>query len=250
VSADVATTGPTWFAGTGEWSDPVGALRVALFADLLGRFTPGRLVDLGAGHGIFARVAADLGWEVTAVDARDERFPDDPRVQWVRSDIRAFLDQELDVDVVACLGLWYHLTLDDQRTLARCCAPRPLILDTHVGMPSRDDHPGHRKQLSDVRDQDGFAGRLYHERGLRTRLTAAWGNEYSFWPTLASLERQLTDAGYDVVEQISPAVAPDRRFFLARTIGDAARARLDATVTRYVSRVPSAAAPTATAPAP
>jgi SAM-dependent methyltransferase len=240
VTAVVPTARPTWFAATDRWKDPVGALRVALFADLLGRFPVGRLVDLGAGHGIFARVAADLGWEVTAVDARDERFPDDPRVQWVRSDIRAFLDQELDVDLVACLGLWYHLTLDDQLTLARCCAPRPMIVDTHVGMVSREDHPAHRDQLSDVREKDGYAGRLYHERGMRTRATAAWGNEYSFWPTPAALERQLTGAGYDVVEQVSPAVAPDRRFFLARTLADGDRARLDATVSRYVSRVPGA----------
>jgi SAM-dependent methyltransferase len=232
----------TWFAGTDRYSDPVGALRIALFADLLGRFPTGRLVDLGAGHGIFARVAADLGWEVTAVDARDERFPADPRVQWVRSDIRAFLDQELDVDVVACLGLWYHLTLADQRTLAACCAPRPLILDTHVGMPSRDDHPAHGRQLSDLRTEDGFTGRLYHERGMKTRPTASWGNEYSFWPTLGTLERQLTDAGYDVVEQVSPAVAPDRRFFVARVLGAEERARLDATVSRYVTHAPAGTA--------
>jgi SAM-dependent methyltransferase len=234
VAPEVPT--PTWFAGTKAYSDPVGALRIALFADLLGRFPTGRLVDLGAGHGIFARVAADLGWEVTAVDARDERFPNDPRVQWVTSDIRAFLDQELDVDVVACLGLWYHLTLEDQRTLARCCAPRPLIIDTHVGMAAADDHPAHRKQLSDLRETEGFVGRLYHERGMRTRPTAAWGNEYSFWPTPATLERQLTDAGYDVVEQLSPAVAPDRRFFVARVLGAAERERLDGAVSRYVTR--------------
>jgi hypothetical protein len=107
-------------------------------------------------------------------------------------------------------------------------------------MPSREDHPAHRDQLSDVRDRDGFSGRLYHERGMKTRATAAWGNEYSFWPTTASLERQLSSAGYDVVEQVSPAVAPDRRFFLARVLGDGDRARLDATVTRYVSRAPGA----------
>jgi hypothetical protein len=236
MTAPVAAPASTWFAGTAAYRDPVGALRIALFADLLGRFTPGRLVDLGAGHGIFARVAADLGWEVTAVDARDERFPKDPRVQWVRSDIRAFLDQELDVDVVACLGLWYHLTLEDQRTLARCCAPRPLILDTHVGMPSLADHPAHRRQLSELRETEGFVGRLYHERGMKTRATASWGNEYSFWPTPLALEKQLADAGYDVVEQVGPAVAPDRRFFVARVLGADTRARLEGTMSRYVTR--------------
>jgi SAM-dependent methyltransferase len=235
AAGDLEVT-PAWFDGMAAYKDPVGALRIALFADVLSRFPTGRLVDLGAGHGIFARVAADLGWEVTAVDARDERFPTDRRIQWVRSDIRAFLDQELDVDVVACLGLWYHLTLEDQRTLARCCAPRPLILDTHVAMASADDHPAHRKQLSDIRATDGFAGRLYHERGLKTRPTAAWGNEYSFWPTPASLDKQLTDAGYDVVEQLSPAVAPDRRFFVARVLAEPDRDRLTGLVSRYVTR--------------
>lgn len=224
----------SWFETAERFGDPVGALRVALFIDLLGRFRRGRLVDLGAGHGIFSRVAADLGWEVTAVDARDERFPDDPRVAWVRSDIRAFTDQDLDAEVVACLGLWYHLTLDDQRALAACCAPRPLIIDTHLAMPSADDHPAHRDRLTRIHDRDGFAGRLYHERGMKTRPTAAFGNEYSFWPTPATLERQLIEAGYDVVETISPAVAPDRRFVVARVIDTGARRRIDAEVSRYV----------------
>jgi hypothetical protein len=230
---DTRTAG-SWFASTDRFADPEGALRIALFTDLLGRFRRGRLVDLGAGHGIFARVAADLGWEVTAVDARDERFPDDPRVTWVRSDVRACVGQELDADVVACLGLWYHLTLADQLALAACCAPRPLILDTHLGMPSDDDHPLHHRRLSRLRTLDGFQGRLYSEQQGGVRGTAAFGNDQSFWPTAASLERQLLEAGYDVVEQVSPAVATDRRFYVARVLGTAGRGRVDAAVCRYI----------------
>ena len=37
MTAAVPETTPTWFDGTGAYSDPVGALRIALFADLLGR---------------------------------------------------------------------------------------------------------------------------------------------------------------------------------------------------------------------
>ena len=40
-----------------------------------------RVVDLGAGPCHFARIAAEFGGDVTAVDGRDERIPDDiPRV--------------------------------------------------------------------------------------------------------------------------------------------------------------------------
>ena len=86
----------SWFGGLDRYSDPVGARRIALFTDLLGRFPAGRLVDLGTGHGIFARVAADLGWDVTGVDARDERFPADPRISWLD-----WQDPELDTKAIA-----------------------------------------------------------------------------------------------------------------------------------------------------
>lgn len=233
-SSDTRLAG-SWFESATRFSDPEGALRIALFTDLLSRFHAGRLVDLGAGHGIFARVAADLGWEVTAVDARADRFPDDGRITWVHSDIRACVGQEFDADVVACLGLWYHLTLADQLALAACCAPRPLILDTHLGMPSEADHPLHRRRLSRLRTQDGFQGRLYREQRHDPRGTAAYGNDHSFWPTPSSLERQLLDAGYDVVEQVSPAIAPDRRFFVARVLGRSARGRIETEVSRYIN---------------
>jgi hypothetical protein len=198
---------------------------MAQFVDALGRFPVGHLLDLGAGHGIFSRLAADLGWQVTAVDARADRFPADPRVRWVVSDVRDF-DQYEDVTVVANLGLWYHLTLEDQRRLAERAAPRPLVLDTHVAMPRlTDHHEQHRPRVSALVSEDGYQGRLYLESGMETRATASWGNRYSFWPTLATLERELYDAGYDVLEQVSPPHAPDRRYFVARSLGDAGRRR-------------------------
>ncbi len=76
--------------------------RQALFSQLLSLLLTGRLIDLGTGHGTFAVLAADLGWEVTAVDARTERWPDDRRVTWVQGDIRAQKFEEFDV--VACLA--------------------------------------------------------------------------------------------------------------------------------------------------
>jgi hypothetical protein len=66
--------------------DPIGARRFQLFDTLLGRFTPGKFLDLGAAHGKFSLRAADTGWSVTAVDARNDRFPADSRVHWITSD--------------------------------------------------------------------------------------------------------------------------------------------------------------------
>lgn len=233
---------PTWFETATRFGDPAGAVRIGQFIAVLERFPTGHLVDLGSGHGTFARVAADLGWRVTAVDARADRFPDDPRVTWVTRDVRSFDGYE-GVDVVACLGLWYHLTLADQRALVARCAPRPLVIDTHVGLPDPAAHVVHRDRLGPVRERDGYRGRLYHETGRTARATASWGNEYSFWPTPDTLERQLREGGYDLVDVMAPAPAPDRCFVVARTIDAAARDRLDTVVGRYIAVGDPQAAP-------
>lgn len=73
-------------------------------------FAPGRVVDLGTGHGGYPTLAADLGWKVTVVDARTERWPDPlpPEVDWVQADMR-----EVDLgqfDLILCLSIFYHLT--------------------------------------------------------------------------------------------------------------------------------------------
>jgi hypothetical protein len=222
----------SWFASCDRVRDPAGALRMAEFVTALSRFPVGHLVDLGAGHGIFSRLAADLGWRVTAVDARDVRFPDDERVRWVTADVREF-DEYDDVTVVACLGLWYHLTLADQLTLIAKIAPRPVILDTHVAREDLADHPVHRTKLSGFVSEGDYTGRLYSESGKASQATASWGNTQSFWPTAAGLERQLTQAGYDLLDRLVPAVAADREYLVAQTMADDARARLDELVTRY-----------------
>jgi SAM-dependent methyltransferase len=223
-----------WYRTVDRFRDPMGAMRIVQFAAILSRFPSGHLIDLGAGHGTFSRVAAELGWQVTAVDARDERYPDDARVKWVVSDVREFDDYD-DADVVCCLGLWYHLTLDDQRQLAHRVAPRPLIVDTHVATQTL---PHYQKpleaRLSQILTKDGFTGRLFDEGGLESRPTASWGNRFSFWPSVASLEKQLYEAGYEMFEQVNPPYLPDRAYFVATFLGDhAARTRFESLVTQF-----------------
>jgi len=205
---------------------------MALFLQLLERFPPARLVDLGTGHGMFARLAADRGWDVTAVDARAERFPNDSRVRWVNQDVRQIaLD---DFDVVACLGLWYHLTLADQEGLVERAGGAPLIIDTHVAHDRLADHGSHRKGLSKVKKVGDYSGRYYGERHLQDRFTASFGNDLSFWPTEDSLRAMLLAGSYDLVESIDPPVAPDRRFFLATSIGSERARVLDEAISTYI----------------
>lgn len=183
--------------------DALSRRRHAAFRVLLGLFPPGTCVDLGTGHGAFAREAASLGWDVTAVDARIERFPEDKRVTWLQSDVR---NVELrHFDLIMCLGLFYHLTLEDQLGLLRRASGRPLILDTHL------DHGTHTHALSQLVTLGDFEGRLYREPG---RLTSSWGNSESFWPTLASFHKMLSENGFTVLT-LEPWLMSDRTFFLA-----------------------------------
>lgn len=173
------------------------------FGLLLGLFPPGRCVDLGTGHGSFARQAASLGWSVTGVDARTQRFPEDERVTWLQADIRE-MDLE-EYDVVLCLGLFYHLTIDDQLDLLRRASGRPLIIDTHL------DHGSHAHPLSEPVTIGGFKGRMYHEPG---HLTSSWGNQESFWPDLPSFHCMLEENDYRALT-FEPWLFSDRTFFLA-----------------------------------
>jgi len=186
----------------------ISARRHQVFDAVLSTFQPGRLVDLGAGHGGYARRAADAGWTVTAVDARDDRFPDDSRITWIKQDVREF--DLTGFDLVLCLGLWYHLTVDDQMSLLIKMARNgsPVVIDTHVAT----DNPTFK--LSDPVVQNGYTGRLYNEKGWKTRLTASWNNTESFWPTEDEFYRMLAEHGFPVVFAATPWVTRDRTFFL------------------------------------
>lgn len=186
----------------------MGERRLELFDALLGLFPPGRLIDLGAGHGSFSVRAADRGWKATAVDARTKRFQSDPRIDWVHQDVR---DADLSgYDLILCLGLMYHLTLDDQLDFLNRATGTPLIIDTHVanGTNTKNAH-----RLSDPMTIRGYEGRLFREGDAKSP-TASWGNEESFWPTPEVFYRMLAASGYRSVLAATPWYQPDRTFFL------------------------------------
>lgn len=197
--AEGVTVGPPLAAAA------LGERRLQIFQGLLRVLRPGRLVDIGAGHGKFSVLAADEGWDVTAVDARDERFPPDPRVAWVRQDVREHVLE--GYDLIVCLGLMYHLTLDDQLDLLRRAAGIPLIIDTHLdtGRPTQP--------LSEQVTINGYTGRMFVEETQYA--TASWGNRQSFWATVPDFHRMLNENGYPTILTVEPWYQSDRTFFLA-----------------------------------
>lgn len=182
--------------------------RHEIFRQLLGLFPAGSIVDLGTGHGQFAMAAADLGWKVTGVDARRTRWPDDDRITWIQEDVRKH--DLAPYDVVACLGLFYHLTIKDQLRFLRRANQQPLIIDTHIDV----DRDAAAERLLSKRVTIGkrYKGRRYTEG---RQATASWRNRESFWPTLDSFYLMLTDCGFSTILTAEPWVIPDRTFFLA-----------------------------------
>jgi hypothetical protein len=179
--------------------------RETILRELLAVFPPGKLLDLACGNGMYSLAAHDMGWEVTAVDARTVRMPMTPGIDWVQQDIR-----ETDVggyDVILLMGLLYHLELDDQLDLLRRCSGAVTILDTH-----HSTSPTHL--------EGGYAGNTFreippdHPTTLAETPTAAWGNETSFWATQPDLVRMLHDCGFGMVLALVPPTLRNRTFYV------------------------------------
>jgi SAM-dependent methyltransferase len=198
-----------------------------VFKMLLGLFKPGRLLDLGAGKGNFSIAAAQLGWKVTAVDARTVRWPNPERVpdpaladlirqiDWVHADVREFAIEPGAYDLICILGLLHHLEVDDQIALLRRCAPTPLLIDTRIAKSNLDQAGPYEGML--IREH----GATREERDQVP--TASWGNAHSFQHTEESLLRLVRDAGYAKMLQMRPPHRTDYTFYLCLPAPDAAK---------------------------
>jgi SAM-dependent methyltransferase len=186
--------------------------RPAMFRSILSSQKPGRMLDLGAGHGRFAQLAQDMGWDVTAVDARGERFPRTQGIEWIVSDVRTFEFGPGDYDCVSVLGLFYHLDLADQLELLRKCSGTFTLLETHVAVEAETT-------------EGGYEGKIYVEapptvtdEQLRSAPQSAWGNRQAFWPTEDGLLKMIRDSGFSFVAPVRPFYYADRgRYMSNRT---------------------------------
>ena len=197
-----------------------------------------RVVDLGAGPCAFSRIAADFGADVTAVDGRDERVPDDVRanrivenelrgrmgwfswlgkggrgnrsgrtperkesgaIRFLLGDVRS-MDLE-PYDLVMIFGLLYHLEIEDQMELLRRCKGKTVLIDTMLCCPNLvTRYPGEDWQCV-ARSQGEFEGWVYPEKN---NAMAAIGNVTSFWHTEESYVRLFSACGFEDVTAYRP----------------------------------------------
>lgn len=154
---------------------------------------------------MFSVAAHELGWQVTAVDARRERMLMTPGIEWIQHDVRDY--DVSGFDLIALIGLLYHLELPDQLDLLRRCSQTVTILDTH--------HSNRPKIV-----EGGYAGHTLRELPddradqLASTPTAAWGNLTSFWATQPELVRMILDCGFARVLALVPPTLKDRTFYL------------------------------------
>lgn len=195
-------------ASTTPWPVDNTLKRPEIFRSLLRDKHPGKLLDLGAGHGRFSQRAQQMGWYVTAVDARDARFPNTEGIDWVHSDVRDFKFEGSDYDCICVLGLLYHLTLEDQLQLLSRCAGTFTIIDTHVALSKEVSH-------------QGYEGKFYREaqeeipeEQLENANQSSWGNRVSFWPTENSLVDMIRESGFSTVAPVRPNYKEDRTFYV------------------------------------
>lgn len=181
------------------------SLRLKLYRWLLSEIWPDapglRLVDLGSGRGDFARVASRRGFRVTAVDARPpwtltgatSVAATSREFDFVQRDLRTIASFE-DHDVVACIGVLYHLPYEDQRRLLERCAGRPVVIDTEVYEAERI--PASRRDRFSPTSFDGYEGAVCRELG---QVFSSHGDPFSFWFKENSLLRFFADLGRDRV---------------------------------------------------
>ncbi|ORE98028.1 class I SAM-dependent methyltransferase [Aurantimonas sp. 22II-16-19i] len=196
--------------------DDIGVRRIATFVHILKHVAAPQtrtLVDLGAGHCKFSVWATKLGFDVTAVDGRTVRLPEDlGTIRFVEADVRDY--DPRGHGVVAILGLLYHLELADQESLLkRCCYGAPVIVETQVHVAEMvADAP---KDWHRLVERDGYCGVDFPEGD---NPMASIGNATSFWHTEPSMLRLFERAGYAKVIVIDPVFSSGygaRRFYVA-----------------------------------
>ncbi len=189
----------------------------------------GRIIDLGAGHCNFTRMAHEMGWLATALDVRSERKPDlPPGVDFIEADLNSD-DWDANLyDAISCLGVYYHLDQDMQHKLLARCQGKPLILDTHFanpkGVPTRYSYIRNEpyEKNGETGVDYGEVTNLSDDERKRSSLLASYENKTSWWQTKDSLMNTLHDYGWKhiwTVDYLDMQIV-QRTFFVCLNIDD------------------------------
>lgn len=177
---------------------------------------PGRtMLDLGCGPLLYAQHGRRAGYHVTAVDGREVRVPelDDEGIDFVLSDVRAYDIDPARFDVICVLGLLYHLTIPDQRSLLERCRGTTVIVDTNVYTPGLATSALWARGVDEAVEDD-YDGIVFREV---ENPQASIGNRTSFWHTEESILRLFNACGYESVSVVDPAYQGKygpRRFYV------------------------------------
>ena len=211
----------------GRWMATLG-FRLRAFRSILDLVPPetsgSRLVDLGAGPGLFARAAAKRGFRVTAVDARPPWNIDGSTlsadrlagIEFVQSDVRRF--NLSGFDVVSIVGLIYHLTLPEQIDLLSRCDGRMVIVDTELFDEAMTSASA-RSRISQSSNAMGYEGVDWLETD---NVWSSKGNRHSFWHTYPSLLRMFKNTGMQSVKVFEPCYLSEhglRQWYLLNAPG-------------------------------
>ena len=210
MAFSVATITTSHFSTRQHWLSDL-SLRLRTYRSLLDLLPSqrrgGRLVDLGCGPGMFARVALKKGFRVTAVDVRDPWALDGsplPEGHLAGIEFRQADARDFDVsgfDIIAIIGLIYHLTLAEQLALLARCSDKIVLVDTEIYDPAALSEQAAQRVRAPAEDL-GYDGIEWLEHD---RVWSSSGNRYSFWHTQASLLRMFENTGFGDVTVVEPA---------------------------------------------
>jgi hypothetical protein len=197
-------------------------LRTNLFEESLLDFQTGRIIDLGAGHCSFSLKANSLGWEVTALDIRQNRKPSLPKaIKYISGDLNSDVWDSTNFDVICLLGVYYHLDQVSQHKLLNRIKGKNLILDTHVSTEMGNGLFELRNQVGSLVEQNGEKGRNFFEspgvsseKRKAQELLASYENDESWWPTEKSLIATLRSFGWQEISIKSHNLKGAQRIFL------------------------------------
>lgn len=185
---------------------------------ILAPLTPGTLLDVNAGKGNVSLAAAGLGWQVTAVNADTQRWPErdvaaDPdqtaqldSITFVQEDVRQLNIDRNAYDLICIAGL-HDLEVPDQAALVRKCAGTPLLIDARIASAPIDAFGDYRGMLS----QDHSEAHEEPDGGA----AASSRHASAFLHTEESLVRLLRDCGYPIVFQARPPYRQEYTFYFA-----------------------------------
>lgn len=212
-------TGHNIHLGGGVWTmdEPVAgaaernAQRISqVVNDLVGGMEGLRVVDLGAGEGIYSVELAGRGASVVAVEGRPQSAEKIRFAKWatdldgldvVCADVREFVgSQPGNADVALCLGILYHIDAESIFSFVESIAAMTERVAVFGGMISLAARESERFGGSE------YAGRTYPEG---EGPWASLGNAESFWFTKPSLLRLLDRVGFTTVLEVLNPPLPE-----------------------------------------